>query len=69
MVFGYQASDPKHYDVVAFNQIGRALFIKEKLKKPTSNLAATSLFFYENNVFSIAADVRMIALGDWRSQV
>jgi glucose-1-phosphate thymidylyltransferase len=56
-VFGYRVSDPERYGVVDFDAEGRALDIEEKPAKPKSNYAVTGLYFYDNDVLDIAANV------------
>lgn len=57
-VFGYQVSDPERYGVVEFDMDGRAISIEEKPPVPRSNFAVTGLYFYDNRVVDIAADVK-----------
>ena len=56
-MFGYRVSDPERYGVVHFDATGRALDIEEKPAAPKSNYAVTGLYFYDNDVLDIAADV------------
>ncbi|WP_291841584.1 glucose-1-phosphate thymidylyltransferase RfbA [Maricaulis sp.] len=57
-VFGYHVNDPDRYGVVEFDAAGQVLSLEEKPKKPKSNYAVTGLYFYDNEVLDIAADVR-----------
>ncbi len=57
-VFGYTVSDPQRYGVVELGPDGRAVDIVEKPVHPRSNYAVTGLYFYDNDVVSIAADLR-----------
>ncbi|EKD77537.1 MAG: hypothetical protein ACD_42C00303G0004 [uncultured bacterium] len=53
-VFGYYVNDPERYGVVEFDQNGNVIDIIEKPVLPKSNYAITGLYFYDNNVVSIA---------------
>jgi glucose-1-phosphate thymidylyltransferase len=63
-ILGYQVSDPERYGVVAFDRDGRATTIEEKPKAPKSNWAVTGLYFYDNDVVDICADIRPSARGE-----
>jgi len=64
-VFGYWVRDPERYGVVAFNEEGKAENIVEKPKKFLSNWAVTGLYFYDNRVLDIAADLKPSARGEF----
>ena len=50
--------DPERYGVVAFDKAGQAVSIEEKPARPRSNFAVTGLYFYDNSVLDIAANLK-----------
>jgi glucose-1-phosphate thymidylyltransferase len=63
-VFAYHVQDPERYGVVAFDANRRAVSIEEKPVAPQSNYAVTGLYFYDQDVCGIAADLRPSARGE-----
>lgn len=65
LVFAYQVKDPERYGVVSFDANGKAIEIQEKPKNPKSHFAVPGLYFYDNQVCDIAANLAPSARGEY----
>jgi glucose-1-phosphate thymidylyltransferase len=63
-VFGYWVNDPERYGVVEFSDDGVVLGIEEKPVEPRSNYAVTGIYFYDNQVLDIAAELKPSPRGE-----
>jgi glucose-1-phosphate thymidylyltransferase len=63
-IFAYRVNDPERYGVVELDACGRAVDLQEKPTHPKSRYAITGLYFYDNQVLDIAADLRPSPRGE-----
>ena len=58
IIYAYHVHDPERYGVVDFDKEGKVLSIEEKPEKPKSNFAVPGIYFYDNDVVEIAANIK-----------
>jgi glucose-1-phosphate thymidylyltransferase len=63
-IFGYHVNDPERYGVVEFDAAGKAVSIEEKPKQAKSNYAVPGLYIYDNDVVTIARNLKPSARGE-----
>ena len=64
IIYAYRVNDPRRYGVVEFDEKGKAISIEEKPKKPKSNYVVPGIYFYDNEVISIAKNTKPSARGE-----
>ncbi len=64
IVFAYHVTDPERYGVVEFDKSGRVMSIEEKPKQPKSSFAVPGIYFYDNSVVTVAANLKPSPRGE-----
>ena len=64
IIYAYHVHDPERYGVVDFDKDGKVLSIEEKPLKPKSNFAVPGIYFYDNSVLEIAANIQPSPRGE-----
>jgi len=64
IIYAYRVNDPRRYGVVEFDDAGKAISIEEKPKVPKSNYVVPGIYFYDNEVISIAKNIKPSARGE-----
>ncbi len=58
IIYAYHVHDPERYGVVDFDKEGKVLSIEEKPENPKSNYAVPGIYFYDNSVIDVAANIQ-----------
>lgn len=64
IIYAYRVNDPQRYGVVEFDEDGKAISIEEKPERPKSNYVVPGIYFYDNDVVSIAKGIQPSKRGE-----
>lgn len=64
IIYAYRVHDPERYGVVEFDGEGKAISIEEKPENPKSNYVVPGIYFYDNEVVSIAKSIQPSPRGE-----
>lgn len=64
IIYAYRVNDPQRYGVVEFDEKGKVISIEEKPTEPKSNYVVPGIYFYDNDVISIAKNIKPSARGE-----
>ncbi|MGQ7846352.1 glucose-1-phosphate thymidylyltransferase RfbA [Granulosicoccus sp. 3-233] len=63
-IFAYHVKDPKRFGIVEFDEEGRVISLEEKPENPRSSCAVVGLYFYDNDVVSMAESIKPSSRGE-----